>query len=642
MSSEKTPIATDTGRWFLRRIQPYRTEGGRVEGVVITYVDITDRKEINAALETAKAEAERATRAKSRFLASASHDLRQPLQSMALLQSLLARPKRSAEGLRLAALMDQTLLSMTAMLDSMLDVTRIESGIVRPEMRLVRVDPLMQRLIDEFRPQCETKGLKLRMVACKAWVRTDPQLLEQILRNLLSNALKYTLTGGILLGCRRRNGHLTMMVCDTGIGVPESERKAIFEPYRQGEKAAVLAGHGLGLGLSIVKRIAQLMGHRIALRSVVNRGSSFMVSLPLADPDDQNAATDAAHMPPVDLPRQTGTILLVEDDEKQGNLLAEVLESEGHTVILRTSAQSALSWASGDVPRPDLLLTDVDLRGPVTGLSLALDLPNVLGVTIPTIILTGDITTETSVAIQNASLEQVRKPVVPAVLMQRISDLMATARAARSDHPNTPNIARSTLHVIDDDPVIRETLRRLFQAEGWRVTAYTSAEEFLAQPRPTGSACLLVDHRLPGMTGVELLAALQAEKSTCPAIILTGHGDAATAVAGIKAGASDLIEKPASAAELLASIRRALKSCEVLPGTDRHKAAQKRLAGLTARESEVLAMVLAGVPNKNIAADLGINQRTVEHHRASVMRKSGAKSLPALVRLAFDAAQKDG
>ena len=635
-------IEATSGQWFLRRIQPYRTEGGRVEGVVITYVDITDRLGVNAALVAAKAEAERATRAKSRFLASASHDLRQPLQSMALLQSLLARPKRSAEGLRLAALMDQTLNSMTAMLDSMLDVTRIEAGIVRPEMQPVALAPLMQRLADEFRPQCQAKGLRLRLVVCHGHVQTDPQLLEQILRNLFSNAMKYTLSGGILLGCRRRGGQMTILLCDTGIGIPESEQAIIFDPYRQGTRAMTLAGHGLGLGLSIVQRLALLMGHTVPLRSVPEKGSSFGITLPIVDATALDLAATASDLD-VSAPHQTGTILLVEDHETLGGLLREVLEHEGHTVVMRTTAAAALHWASQDVARPDLLLTDFDLPGMASGLTLALDLPNVLGVTISTIILTGDITSETATAIHDAGFEQVRKPVLPEILVARISEVLRVGRAARVDDQTRPEVAHTTLHVIDDDPVIRETLRRLFQAEGWAVVGYASAEDFLARPRPRGSACLFVDQILPGMTGTALLQKLQAEGSTCPSVVLTGHADAAMAVAAIKAGASDLLEKPASAAELLTAVRRALKSRDKGKGKttkEVRRVAQNRLSGLTARENEVLALVLAGAPNKNIAADLGINQRTVEHHRASVMRKTGAKSLPALVRLSLDASEE--
>jgi len=627
------------GKWFLRRIQPYRTEGERVEGVVITYVDITERKRINAALVAAMAEADRATRAKSRFLAAASHDLRQPLQSMALLHKLLYQKNRTTEGARLVKLLDQTLNSMTEMLDSMLDVNRIDSGIVRPNMRPVAIGPLLQRLADEFRPQITLKGLKLRFVPCSGWVQTDPQLLEQILRNLLSNALKYTVKGSVLFGCRHRGHHLTILVCDTGLGVAASETETIFDAYYQVDGASPLAAQGLGLGLSIVQRLALLLEHPIALRSKLAKGSVFMITLPIVDdapralpPPEQAAPAQITVAPP------TGTILLVEDEEQLRDLLAEVLKKEGHTVIVKADAKAALDWASGNGTRPDLLLTDYDLRRGSTGLSLAQDLPDVLGDAVPTIILTGDITTATLKAIEGASFKKVSKPVMPEVLLALIADLLQTRSTAEARVAQAADPARMTVHVIDDDPMICDSMRRLFEAEGWGVVIYPSAEDFLAAPRPEGAACLLVDGVLPGMDGVEMLTRLQAERSRLPAIMLTGHGDAQMAMAALRAGASDLIEKPASAAELLASIRQAVKAQDDSHArAESRKAAQKLFAGLTQRERDVLALVLQGRPNKIIAADLGISQRTVENHRAAVMRKTGAGSLSALVRLALAA-----
>lgn len=630
------------GTWYLRRTQPYRAEGGRVEGVVITYVDITERKRTNAALREARAEAERATRAKSRFLASASHDLRQPLQSMTLLQRLLAPPKRSTEAQRLASLMDQALKSMTEMLDSMLDVNRIENGTVRPEMRPVPIAPLMQRLTEEFGPQAIAKHLRLRSVPCSAWVQTDPQLLEQILRNLLSNALKYTPEGGILMGCRRNGAQLDILVCDSGIGVTEAERVSIFDPYRQGEKAAALAGHGLGLGLSIVQRLAQLMGHPVSVRSTPGKGSAFLITLPLADDAPQvptgKRAAPAPEPAPTPAAKQTGTILLVEDEVPLRDLLAEVLAHEGHKVIAKSGSKDALAWASGDVARPDLLLTDYDLRGGSSGLALAQDLRDVLGGTVPTIILTGDITTATHDTLAATPYLQVAKPVMPQEILALISDMMLKERTASAKAARRLDATGTTVHVVDDDPMIRETMRRLFEAEGWGVATHASAEDFLAASRPEGAACLLVDNVLPGMDGLALIQRLRAENSPLPVVMLTGHGDATMAVAALKAGASDLIEKPASAADLLASVRLAIRKGEDLhPRGDQRQAAQKRFSGLTVREREVLARVLAGEPNKIVAANLGLNQRTVENHRASVMRKTGAASLPALVRLAFEA-----
>lgn len=644
VASEREAPGLDR-RWFQRRIQPYRAEGGRVEGVVITYIDITERKRITAALVTAKSDAERATKAKSRFLAAASHDLRQPLQSMALLHKLMEVPKRSTEGVRLARLLDQTLTSMTAMLDSMLDVNRIETGIVRPEMQAVPIGPLMQRLADEFGPQCGLKRLTLRSVPCTAWVHTDPQLLEQILRNLLSNALKYTPKGGILMGCRRRGSLLTLLVCDNGIGIAEAERAMIFDPYRQGEQASSFAEHGLGLGLSIVQRLAELLDHPIAVLSAPGKGSSFTITMKVAEPvtDTQDSVPSR---PSIRSARQKGTILMVEDEESLRDLLAEVLEQDGHKVIAKSGSQLALDWASGDVAAPDLLLTDFDLEDGSNGLTLAADLTDVLGVAVPTIILTGDITTATLNEIKATAFHQVVKPVMPEVLLALISDLMLKARAAREKVAQDTKCALTTVHVIDDDPVIRETMRRLFQAEGWTVATHASAEDFLTRPRPSGVGCMLVDNLLPGMTGVQLIAQLYAERVVFPAIMLTGHGDATTAVAAMKAGAFDLIEKPASAAELLTAVRLALKSVDhSRPHIETQKAARKRFSGLTKRENEVLAHVLKGAPNKIIAADLGLNQRTVESHRASVMRKVGVRSLAELVRMAFaadlDARERD-
>ncbi len=194
--------------------------------------------------------------------------------------------------------------------------------------------------------------------------------------------------------------------------------------------------------------------------------------------------------------------------------------------------------------------------------------------------------------------------------------------------------ARPVIHLIEDDPAVREAARDLFEGAGWDVRDHFSAEEFLLAPRPSGDACLLVDVMLPGMNGVALLKLLRTERLQVPVIMLTGRDDSATAVTALKAGADDFIEKPADAARLLASVVSAMERArDVRARNDSRAQAQARLKGLTPRESDVLMMVVDGAPNKIIAAEFGINQRTVENHRASVMRKTGAPSLPDLVRL---------
>lgn len=629
----ETPGAKE--KWFLRRVQPYRAEGDNVEGLVITYVDITDRKRANEALVAATAEAERATKAKSRFLASASHDLRQPLQSIALLHKLLARHRPSIEAKRLTAILDQTLSSMTSMLDSMLDVNRIESGTVRPRMQVVAIGPLMQRLADEFAPQANLKGLRLRYVRCSGWVHTDPQLTEQILRNFLSNALKYTTKGGIVMGCRKRKGHLTIHVVDSGIGVAKTEKHAIFDAYHRVEEHSLLSEPGMGLGLAIVKRLALLMGHEISVRSKSGKGSTFMISLPaVAQPPDTCTSTDIADHSK-NVPQRTGTILLVDDEERLRALLSDVLSKAGHKVVSKADSIAAIAWVRENPKAADLLLTDYDMQTGTNGLRLAQDVVTLTDRAIPAIILTGDITTTTLKAIDESAFHQVTKPAAPEFLLAQIAALMNAGHVIRREDVGTTPSSNTCVHVVDDDATVRETMRRLFEAEGWTVRAYSSAEEFLAAPRPHRADCLLVDNGLPGMDGAGLISVLRAEKSQVPMVMLTGQADIAIAVAALRAGASDLIEKPAQAAELLASIRHVINTqLSDRKQQDERSAALAKFFDLTPREHEVLTGVLEGAPNKIIAADLKINQRTVENHRASVMRKTGARSLPALVRLA--------
>ena len=202
---------------------------------------------------------------------------------------------------------------------------------------------------------------------------------------------------------------------------------------------------------------------------------------------------------------------------------------------------------------------------------------------------------------------------------------------AGDDHP-------PTIFVVDDDSSVREALRDLLKADGRIVETFDSCEAFLEIYHPGRRGCLVVDARMPGMGGLELLQRLQSERSQLPAIMVTGHGDVAMAVQAMKAGAADFIEKPVGYQELLASIERAMEHAgDTEKASAWRETAANSIAGLTARQREVMDLVLAGHPSKNIAADLGVSQRTVENHRAAVMKKTGSRSIPALIRLALAA-----
>jgi two-component system CheB/CheR fusion protein len=254
-------IEAENGDCYTCRILPYRTKDNHIKGVVITFVDVTARTRAEDASNAAKLLAEAANLGKSRFLAAASHDLRQPLQTLTFLQGLLAKKLTDKEALDIVARGEETLSAMSGMLDTLLDINQLEAGTVRPENADFPINPLLDRLKTDFAYHMQARGLEWRVRSCQWSVRIDPRLHEEIIRNLVSNALKYTRKGGVLLGCRRRGDKLRIEVWDTGIGIPEGQLHAIFEEFHQVDNPARERGRGLGLGLAIVRRLGNLLGH---------------------------------------------------------------------------------------------------------------------------------------------------------------------------------------------------------------------------------------------------------------------------------------------------------------------------------------------------------------------------------------------
>jgi two-component system CheB/CheR fusion protein len=645
-------IEARSGSWYLRRILPYRTQSGAVEGVVVIFSDITDRKEAGDALEAAKRKAEDADAAKSRFLAAASHDLRQPLQTLALLQGLLKRAVEGERDRKLVSRIGETLGAMTGMLNALLDINQIEAGAVRPEVVLFPINDLLVKLHDEFTYQAQAKNLALRVVACSLSISSDPRLLEQMVRNLLSNALKYTRTGKVLLGCRRHQGMLSIEVWDTGIGIPEDEMQAIFEEYHQVGNEARERSLGLGLGLSIVRRMGNLLGHRVRVRSHHGNGSVFAieVALPQGAMTPKPAALgepDAASEPAA----RKVAILVIEDDPELRELLALSLKEEGHKVARAYDGVEALQLVEREDFRPDLIMADFNLPNRMNGLEIIAKVRANLHRAIPAIVLTGDISTRTLRAIAEADCALLNKPVklddvtraVQRALSPKIEPPRGKARPLPAPAQDTPQekaaaVGPPVIYVVDDDRRVREALRSVLEDDGRTVEDFGDCESFLAAYRPGREACLLVDAYLPGMSGLALLQRLAADGHEMPAVMITGNADVTMAVQAMKAGASDFIEKPIGPEELLASVERALEhSQDASKLVAWRDDAASHLEGLTLRQKQIMALVLAGEPSKNIAADLGISQRTVENHRAAIMKRTGVKSLPALARLAVAA-----
>ena len=648
LSPIEREIEAQSGAWYIRRILPYRTQDSAVEGVVITFADSTERRRVADALEAAKRQAALATVAKSRFLAAASHDLRQPLQTLALLQGQLAKTVVGEKAQKMVARLDETLGAISGMLNALLDINQIEAGTVRAEVVDFPINSLLERLRDEFTYHAQAQGLDLRVVSCGLSIHTDPRLLEQMIRNLLSNALKYTKRGKVLVGCRRRAGTLSIEILDTGVGIPEEELQAIFEEYHQLGNDARERSRGLGLGLSIVRRLGELLGHRVTVHSAPGKGSVFSVEValpPRGTPLPLEQHWQGKDEGIVEGARRTGAILIVEDDPEVRGLLELLLKDEGHRIASAPDGVAALELVARGSLQPDLILADYNLPNGMNGLQLTAKLREALHRRIPVIILTGDISTGTLRDIANQDCVQLNKPVRLKELTQAIRRLlMIPQSAAQSRAPHSPEAANvprpPVIFVVDDDNHIREGIRGMFEEEGLAVEDFATCEAFLEAYHPGREGCLLIDAYLPGMSGLELLQRLRDAGHRLPSIMITGNSDVPMAVEAMKAGASDFLEKPIRHSELLASVERALEQSKDANKLSAWRAtAANRVARLTQRERQIMDLVLAGRPSKNIAADLGISQRTVENHRASIMEKTGSKSLPALARLALAAGQ---
>ena len=416
-------IETGGGVWFMRRIMPYRADDDGIEGVVISFNDITESKSATKLVDDAKKVAELATVAKSRFLAVASHDLRQPLQTLALLQGLLGKTAQGEKAQQLIARLDETLGAMTGMLNTLLDINQIDAGTVQPEISRFAINDLLDGLRDEFSYHAQAKNLEMRVVHCVHEIETDRRLLEQMLRNLISNAIKYTKSGKILVGCRHFKNKISIEVFDTGIGIADAEIEAIFDEYHQIGNAARERSRGLGLGLSIVQRLGKLLNHPVHVRSAPGQGSAFAIEV-------MRPAAKVAAKPDIDddvevvTRHRTGTLLIVDDDPEVRVLLDLLLRDEGHQTLIAEDGLAALKMLTGDGFKPDLILSDYNLPNNMDGLQLSMKLRETLGPALPIIILTGDISTETMRDVARQNCVQLNKPVKAAELSRTIQRLL--------------------------------------------------------------------------------------------------------------------------------------------------------------------------------------------------------------------------
>jgi signal transduction histidine kinase/CheY-like chemotaxis protein len=369
------------------------------------------------ALNRALAEA---NQAKTRFLAAASHDLRQPVQALAMnMAALQAEALSTGQGL-LVDRMAQSLDALGRMFDVLLDISRLDAGIVPVHAEPLALRPLLHRLVEEHRPAAEAKGLTLRLRlpadAPALMSHSDPVLLERCLRNLLDNALKYTPQGGVLLAVRAlRALHgqppgWRVEIVDTGIGMTPEVRARVFEEFYQADNPERDRSRGLGLGGAIVLRLARLLGHELALRSRPGRGTRVSLLLP-SRPEPVGARRASAG--PSEMPALC--LAVVDDDAEVRDSLVAVLERWGHRALSGVDAEAVLrQWQGAGRPPVHGVLSDLRLRGQLDGRTVVATLRQVLGQPrLPALILTGDVAPERLQGLRDSGLPWLPKPVMP-------------------------------------------------------------------------------------------------------------------------------------------------------------------------------------------------------------------------------------
>ncbi|MBX7526496.1 hybrid sensor histidine kinase/response regulator [Qipengyuania vesicularis] len=397
-------------------------------GYVTSYSDVTADRRAEQALEHKVAERTRqlseantkleaATRSKTRFLAAASHDLIQPLNAARLFASALGEEVRGKDRLEvLVRDLDGSITSADRLIRALLDISKLDGGGIEPKPEPVALDDIFDEIMREFTVQAENKGLSMRRVHTSAWIRTDRALLASVVRNLMSNAIRYTESGGVLLGVRRAGDDIELCVFDTGPGIPEEDVERLFDEFQRGRTAD---REGLGLGLAIVRRITALLGIEVVTRSVLGRGSSFSVRLPVlrwgarAEPERRRRRASTL---------SGARILVVDNDPSALAATTALLGKWGLEVTCAASKQEAL--ASAPAP-PDVVIMDFRLDEDERGDTVYEALCNAWGTRPPAILLTAEAGEETKAAAGRMCANRLLKPSSPAALRALISDCVA-------------------------------------------------------------------------------------------------------------------------------------------------------------------------------------------------------------------------
>lgn len=381
-----------------------------------------------ADLERARLEAENANLSKTRFLAAASHDLRQPLHALGLFSGALKAKTRDPADERIVQNISDSVEALENQFNALLDISKLDAGTVKPKVTAFALRPLLERMRMDYEGAALAAGVALRVVPCSCWARSDPFFVERILRNLVSNAVRYTERGKILVGCRRQGQFVRLEVWDTGIGIAQDQLAKIWEEFYQIGNPERDRQKGLGLGLATVKRLVRLIGTRVDVRSQAGRGSLFRFRLPLAEAPQSPAAAARPETSTSQPDSLAGKLVVALDDElavREG--MRVLLAQWGCDVLAAGSLDEVLERLPEFDRYPDVLLVDYRLRQGATGVEAIRRIRHELGIEVPAVLISATTLPESLVEIAAVGLELIYKPVTADKLRERLQALL---------HPN--------------------------------------------------------------------------------------------------------------------------------------------------------------------------------------------------------------
>ncbi|WP_322025401.1 ATP-binding protein [Burkholderia sp. BCC1977] len=378
-----------------------------------------------------------ASHVKSRFLAAASHDLRQPVHALSLFVGALRHVPMPADGARLVERINQSVNAMDELFTAILDISRLDAGVVPVHRRPFAIDTVLERVCSDVAVDAHAKGLQLSYVRSTIVIDSDPVLLERIVRNLLSNAVRYTDAGRIVVGCRRTRTHVRVQVIDTGHGIPADEQRRVFDDYYQLTRHGRRHEQGMGLGLAIVRRLAELLDCPLTLRSAPGLGSCFELQVartpatvpPPATVGDEiavDAAAAAAHL-----------VVVIDDESAIRTGMSILLAQWGYRVVATASANEAIARLASDAVRPTLLICDLHLHGDENGISAITRLRDEYNAAIPAMLITGDTTVRRPGQSKHGGFILLHKP-VPSDKLRSAMERLLHAQTAKPARPAGP------------------------------------------------------------------------------------------------------------------------------------------------------------------------------------------------------------